>query len=311
MTRPSFTVFGETYAEASAPGLPQGTIFLNIQTSPQLVELYNRIASNLGEARVRRFADHTKAVSRTLAMLQRYAATPDYTLASDPGAKGDDFEMSDAERAAQKGRHEPAAQLSATDRAQIADEAASRRPPPRSEQLLDAAAAAGARAQAQAALRTSPPASDNPAKDAEMPALRRAVKVTELAPKKKVYARKAGSKQAVLVDLLSRPQGATFGELYDGLAATGKPWRGVTIRSGLAWDINHIAGYGVTSELLNGEQFAEQGRAYEANRLGVLVMPPADIKLGDGYDPELKLAVYRLTYPSGMDAPLPHIAKKA
>jgi hypothetical protein len=32
---------------------------------------------------------------------------------------------------------------------------------------------------------------------------------------------------------------------------------------------------------------------------------------GDGYDPDLKLAVYRLTYPVGMDAPLLHTGKKA
>jgi hypothetical protein len=144
-----------------------------------------------------------------------------------------------------------------------------------------------------------------------MPALRKAIKPVNLEPKSKVYARKAGSKQAILVDLLSRPEGATFGELYDALAQTGKPWRGVTIRSGLAWDINHIAGYGVTSELFNGEEFAKQGRTYEAERLGVQVGPRGGVTLSEGYDPELKLAVYRLSYPKGMEGPLPHIQRKA
>lgn len=138
-------------------------------------------------------------------------------------------------------------------------------------------------------------------KEREMPVLRLAAKAMCLKPKPKAYPRKAGSKQALLVDLLSGPEGVTFSEIYDALAATGKPWKGVTIRSGLAWDINHLAGYGVSSDLLNGEEFATEGRMYEANRLKWNTPE---------YDPKLKLAVYRLTYPKGLTAPLPHITKK-
>lgn len=273
----------------------------------QLLELYNLVSSNLGRGRVKRFADTKTAIKRTWGILQEYAAQPD-----------EDFEMGEEELAAQKERglvrpsgepvvdtKGPVSILDEADKKQIVDEAAARKPHPAataSEALIKVVSEQAARTQAQTALRNNPPASDNPAKDAEMPALRKALRPVELAPKKKVYARKAGSKQAVLVDLLSRPGGATFGELYDGLAATGKPWKGVTIRSGLAWDINHIAGYGVSSELLNGEEFQKQRRLYEANRLGVGT---------DGYDPALRLAVYRLVYPAGMTEPLPHTGKKA
>lgn len=156
-----------------------------------------------------------------------------------------------------------------------------------------------------------PVPSSNPAKDAEMPAVRRVTKPMNLAPKSKVFARREGSRQAILVDLLSRPQGATFGELYDGLVATGTPWKGVTIRSGLAWDINHIAGYGVQSELLNGEEFAEQGRLYEAQRLGMVFVDTEAQRAIPGplYNPDMRLCVYHLTYPADMTAPLPHTSR--
>jgi hypothetical protein len=334
--------FSRVFALAAFPGAPEDAEFISgtAETTiagPQLIELHNLAASNLGASRVKRFADRTSAERRTWAMLQRLDATSVEDLAhgeadvnkahiasvldsaDDARRTGDEaYAQGQEDRAAQIGAQaagSPAAQLSPGDKAQIKDEAAARKPK-QSDALLEVAAAAGAKAQAQAALRTSPPTSDNPAKDAEMPALRKAVKVTDLAAKNKVYPRKAGSKQAVLVDLLSRPEGATFGELYDGLAATGKPWKGVTIRSGLAWDINHIAGYGVTSELLNGDDFAKQGRVYEAKRLGIAYADTAtkgELPWGytPGYDPDLKLAVYRLAYPAGMDAPLPHTPKKA
>lgn len=240
-------------------------------SGPQQVDLYNLVSSNLGRGRVKRFADGKSGARRTWAILTEWAEQPD------EGAPKIAPKLADA---------------------------------PTNRDLVQQLSDTASRGAAQTALRNSPPSSDNPAKDAEMPALRKAVKLTDLKPKAKVYPRKAGSKQAVLIDLLSRKTGATFGELYDGLAETGKPWRGVTIRSGLAWDVNHIAGYGVTSELLNGEAFAAQGRTYEARRLGV-VFEGNTHRMLDGYDPELRLAVYRLVYPAGMDKPLPHTPRKS
>jgi hypothetical protein len=147
--------------------------------------------------------------------------------------------------------------------------------------------------------------SDNPVKDAEMPAIRRSVKLMNLPAKTRVFPRKEGSKQALLVDLLARPEGATFGELYDAMGSIGKPWQGITVRSSLPWDVNHVAGYGVVSEMFDGVEFHRMGRTYEANRLGA----PGGIP-GPAYDPSVKMAVYRLTYPQGMSAPLAHYSKK-
>lgn len=350
MTNRTITFAKTVYAETYAPGMElNGTVFLNNQSGPtlsgaQLVSLYNLVASNLGRGSVRRFSDQKTGTKRVWAILCDWADQPEDDfemseeelaqqkgrgtpeLSSEEKAKAifdaipDKFKLTPEPVIAEVGEGSKVVQdtskpnsfkvkLSDADKAQIADEAKSRKPDP-VEALMVVATTGAARTQ----LRNNPPASDNPAKDAEMPALRKAAKALNLEPKNKVYARKEGSKQAILVDLLSRPEGATFGELYDALAATGKPWKGVTIRSGLAWDINHIAGYGVKSELFNGEEFARQGRWYEANRLGV---PGSDAQPSqapvDGYDPELRLAVYRLTYPKGMDAPLPHVAasKKA
>lgn len=309
MTVKSVTFQGTTYVQDVVLGRPLASVALTLRTGPELVELYNLVNSSLGRGRVRRFENHTKAVARTWASLLDYDAASAEELASIEDALDEELcTIGHLNEETGEAEVDPGQVVSAPEQLAM------------SEQLIEVAAAAGSRAQARAALRTSPPASDNPAKDAEMPTLRKAAKVMMMEPKTRVFPRKAGSKQAVLVDLLSRPEGATFGELYDALAATGKPWRGVTIRSGLAWDINHIAGYGVQSELLNGEEFAAQDRRYEAKRLGMLYdgtvldeenNPQEQWTPGPGYDPELKLAVYRLAYPAGMTAPLPHIEKKA
>lgn len=341
MTVRTITFLSKRYMEANPSGFVPGladAISVADMTGAQLITLYNLVSSNLGRGSVKRFADSKSGAKRTWKLLCDWA---------DQG----DFEMSEEELAQQKGRDEikredianpavvivekgpeasvipslkvvktvdggtaivtnkPKVELSDADKAQIADEAKSRKPDP-VEALMTVATTGAARTQ----LRNNPPASNNPAKDAEMPALRKAAKALNLEPKNKVYARKEGSKQAILVDLLSRPEGATFGELYDALAATGKPWKGVTIRSGLAWDINHIAGYGVKSELFNGLEFVAQGRDYEAARLGIVGDERGHFDVpGPGYDPDLKLAVYRLAYPDGMEAPLPHLpgSKKA
>lgn len=57
-----------------------------------------------------------------------------------------------------------------------------------------------------------------------------------------------GSKQAVLVDELSRPDGVTMAQLLAALAATGKPWTEPTVRSGFGWDLKR-KGYGVRSTI--------------------------------------------------------------
>lgn len=55
-----------------------------------------------------------------------------------------------------------------------------------------------------------------------------------------------GSKQAVLVDMLRRKEGATMAELLAALAVSGKPWQEQTVRSGFSWDLRR-KGYGVKS----------------------------------------------------------------
>lgn len=178
---------------------------------------------------------------------------------------------------------------------------------PEPDPVVDALFAKAEIDAARKRLRKNPPASGNPAKDAEMPSLRKALKPMNLKAKESVYPRKTGTKQALLIDLLARPEGVTFGELYDALEESGKPWRGSTIRSGLAWDVNYIAGYGVVSKLYNGEEFVSQGRDYEANRLGIVGDERGNFDVpSQSYDPELKLPVFHLVCPEGQDGPLPH-----
>jgi hypothetical protein len=55
-----------------------------------------------------------------------------------------------------------------------------------------------------------------------------------------------GSKQAVLLDTLARPNGATMAELIDALSGGNKPWTEATVRSGFGWDMR-LKGYGVRS----------------------------------------------------------------
>ena len=136
-----------------------------------------------------------------------------------------------------------------------------------------------------------------------------------LAPKKEARACKAGTKQARLVDLLSRAGGASMAELREALA----PWKDVTIKSGLSWDMNHQKGYGIRTTFENGYQrwlatdYAGMGTfrgndhpedVSEADKAALL----AD-NLANGYDPEEVFAVYHLVLPAGLSAPIPHDAK--
>lgn len=125
----------------------------------------------------------------------------------------------------------------------------------------DRTAASKARDRAQPAKATDYPA---PAK-----APRRNTGIN-LAPKATVYACKEGTKQALMVDLLSRPEGATMEELSAALSGGNKPWQEVTVKSGLNWDMNKIKGYGIKTT-----------------------------KRGD-------VDCYHLVLPAGMTAPVPH-----
>ena len=55
-----------------------------------------------------------------------------------------------------------------------------------------------------------------------------------------------GSKQAMLLDMLSSPNGATMAELIEALSGGNKPWTEATVRSGFGWDMK-LKGYGVRS----------------------------------------------------------------
>lgn len=95
-----------------------------------------------------------------------------------------------------------------------------------------------------------------------------------LQPKEPIRPCREGTKQATLVDMLSRPQGATMEELITALSGGNKPWQEVTVKSGLNWDMNKIKGYGIRTT-----------------------------KRGD-------TDCYHLVMPEGMEAPLPHTPKK-
>lgn len=58
-----------------------------------------------------------------------------------------------------------------------------------------------------------------------------------------------GSKQAILLDTLARPEGATMAELIEALSGGNKPWTETTVRSGFGWDMKN-KGYGVRSEFI-------------------------------------------------------------
>jgi hypothetical protein len=77
-------------------------------------------------------------------------------------------------------------------------------------------------------------------------------KGTNLLPGEEVTPCREGTKQSIMVDLLSRPEGATMEELLDALSGGKKPWTEVTVRSGFGWDMKQH-GYGVRSVVKEGE----------------------------------------------------------
>ena len=141
--------------------------------------------------------------------------------------------------------------------------------------------------------------------------MRRSKGIT-IAPKAEAKACKAGTKQAILVDLLFRFGGASMAELREAL----HPWQDSTIKSGLSWDMGAIKGYGIRTTHENGYQrwlatdYAGMGTFKgdthpddnsESEKAALL----AD-NLANGYDPAVVFAVYHLVLPEGMKAPVPH-----
>lgn len=81
----------------------------------------------------------------------------------------------------------------------------------------------------------------------DAPAKKKARRGTNLLPPGHApIACREGSKQAVLLDMLSRPNGATMAELIEALSGGNKPWTEATVRSGFGWDMK-LKGYGVRS----------------------------------------------------------------
>lgn len=137
-----------------------------------------------------------------------------------------------------------------------------------------------------------------------------------LAPKAEAKACRYGTKQAILVDLLFRSGGASTSELREALA----PWKDITIKSGLGWDMNHQKGYGIRTTHENGYQrwlatdYAGMGTFKgdthpddnsEADKAALLAQ-----NLADGYNPGEVFAVYHLVLPEGLTAPIPHTGGK-
>lgn len=172
-----------------------------------------------------------------------------------------------------------------------------------------AAPAAAAVAQEPAAPAPQPVAQPAPA---VQPKAQRRSRGINLAPKAEAKACRYGTKQAILVDLLFRSGGASMAELREALA----PWKDITIKSGLGWDMNHQKGYGIRTTHENGYQrwlatdYAGMGTFKgdshpddnsEAEKAALLAQ-----NLADGYNPGEVFAVYHLVLPAGLTAPVPH-----
>lgn len=182
-------------------------------------------------------------------------------------------------------------------------------PKPKATRKAKAAPAAAAVAEAVAAPEPQPVAQPAPA---VQPKAQRRSRGISLAPKAEARACRAGTKQALMVDLLSRSCGASMSELLRHL----HPWKPVTVKSGLSWDMNAQKGYGIRTTHENGYQrwlacdYEGQGTFHadhhpddvsEADKAKLL----AD-NLANGYNPGEVFAVYHLVLPAGMAAPVPH-----
>lgn len=171
------------------------------------------------------------------------------------------------------------------------------------------------------------PQTPAPAPAPTSPKRRSMGKGTNYEPKKRVYPCRAGSVQALLVDLLARGGGVTFdqlrSELHSYAQATGRtPWKDITIRSGLGWDVHSLKGYGIETKTVNGEEAWSLCNYDAAQALGwdaTLCGHPDEAEESDvlqarshlNYNPEERVNIMFLTYPEGMDHPLPHTPRKS
>ncbi|MES2336220.1 MAG: hypothetical protein V4551_16305 [Pseudomonadota bacterium] len=175
-------------------------------------------------------------------------------------------------------------------------------------------AAPAAAAVAEVAPAPAPQPEVQPA-PAVQPKAQRRSRGINLAPKAKARACKAGTKQALMVDLLSREGGASMTELLRHL----HPWKIVTVRSGLSWDMNAIKGYGIRTTFESGYDrwlacdYEGQGTFHadshpddnsEADKAALLAQ-----NLANGYNPGEVFAVYHLVLPEGLTAPVLHDTK--
>ena len=182
-------------------------------------------------------------------------------------------------------------------------------PKPKAPRKAKAAPAAAAVAEVPAVPQPQPAVQPAPA---PQPKAQRRSRGINLAPKAEAKACRYGTKQAILVDLLFRSGGASMAELREALA----PWKDITIKSGLGWDMNHQKGYGIRTTHENGYQrwlatdYAGMGTFKgdthpddnsEADKAALLAQ-----NLADGYNPGEVFAVYHLVLPAGMTAPVPH-----
>lgn len=241
----------------------QGVILVRVAedlealSGPQAVAFFNAAKSE-HTAPVKRFADKKAAASRLWAVFQDLAIKAQF--AADEAAATGEPTPAPIPPAVQKKLDEAHARSN-----KLIGDAIANNP-----ELAKLAAGPADKARDRA----------KPAKATDTPAPKaRKSSGINLAPLKKVYACRAGTKQAKLIDLLSRPQGATFKELHAAMTSPEfahlKPWAEVTTRSALGWDVHHVKGYGVrTTKRENGED------------------------------------CYRLTYPAGMNAPLAHQPRK-
>lgn len=246
-------------------------------SGPALVELYNEVIGTFrnGESvpNVRRFADKKSAVSRTWKMLQRYAE-------AHPEVEAESVNVTDAEFIAlQTCLNYDNREDQLADNFSNGDHSAFKNALGWNDQavaaligsmeskglvysdndgvngdkfntvwltekgvnvvfdLIDAGRKAEA-PKAKAAATAKPKAEKAP----------RARKGTNLAaPGHAPIPCREGSKQAILLDMLSRPNGATMAELIEALSGGNKPWTEATVRSGFGWDMKQ-KGYGVRSQ---------------------------------------------------------------
>lgn len=234
----------------------QGVILVRVAedlealSGPQAVAFFNAAKSEHA-APVKRFADKKAAASRLWAVFQDLAIKAQFA----------------ADEAAATGQPAPAPIPPAVQKK--LDEAHAR-----SNKLIGDAIANNpelaklASAPAEKARDRAKPANakDHPA---PKPAAKRPTGIN-LPPMKVAYPCREGSKQAILVDMLSRVQGATMDELLKALSGGEKPWLEISVKSGMNWDMNKIKGYGIRTTK------------------------------------RAEFDCYHLVLPKGMDAPHPH-----